>query len=444
MDMTYEWVGPQASVMRMEPLTGVPLEGDNAFDARRVTGYQLLVTTSGAGVLYIDPARIVAPEDRERIGFVRHNAVKNIWERVPSTVESDQRFRIASGGGGLYALTLNVLSESRYVDDAVSTFPGWFAAVQDRNSNLRQLANIPASVFEDIATGLSEARRRAVLDAIPLDLVHRTFRYEADGLDRVEGLVVKEEKMGQTNTLIVTEDLAELYYAQFTGIILLDRTRATLHRLESEGTIYVEGSVDGTLFQRALTGRWVNVFNDFDEIGLQFGLPRLDGEDNVTYRDRLKSLFTHPGNATRFGLLREVARRSGGFVTVKWTNPSKAFVVSNPNGRAYRHEDVTLDGQPVETEPMPDGGFVIKPTNSMTPHEVVFYYGGDSYTLGKERLDERGMATQEDMESYERWRQEAPVLYGGIRYGRQEWDMVNEESLLEIMSVTDNNMEGWD
>lgn len=443
MDMTYEWVGPQASVMRMQPLTGVPLEGDNAFDARRVTGYQLLVATTGAGVLYINTARIVAPEDRKRIGFVRHNSVKNIWERVPSTLESDGRHRIQSSGGGLYGLTLNVLSESRYVDDAVSTFPGWFAAVTDRNSNLRQLANIPASVFEDIAVGLSEARQRAVLNAIPVELIHETFRYETDGLDRIEGLVVKEEKMGQTDTLIVTEDLAELYYAQFP-IILLDRRRSMLHRLESEGVITVEGTIEGEPFKKTLNGKWESVFNEFDEVGLQFGLPRLKREDNIEYRNRMKSLFTHPGNATRFGLLREISRRSGKFVTLLWADPSKALVIGNPEGRTYQYDDVMMDGEPVKTEPMPDGGFVIKPTNSMVPHEVVFYYGGESYTLGKERLDERGVATSIDQESYMRWREMAPVLYGGIKYDRQEWDIANEESLLEIMPPTDQNMEGWE
>lgn len=439
----YEWVGPQANVVRMTPLTGVPLEGDNAFDARRVTGYQLLVTTSGAGALYVDPARLVSPEDRARIGFVKHSPTRNRWERIIST-EEDGRHRIAITTGGLYAMTLNVLSESRYVDDAVSTFPGWYAAVEDRNSNLRQLANIPASVFEDITEGLSEARRRATLEAIPSELIWRTFRYESDGLDRIESIVVKEEKNGQTTTLSTTEDVGELYYTEHSDVILHDRSRSVIHRLSNEGEVLVEGIVDGQPFSKRLNGRWVNIFNEFDEIGLLFGLPRLENEDNHEYRNRIRTLFTHPGDATKYGIVREIARRVGNFTTLRWVNTDRALMITNPEGRAYCIEDVTLDGEVIKTEPMPDGGFVIPPTNSMTPHEVVFHWGTETYTLGRHRLDEHGRATNDDLDGYRRWAIEAPVLYGGIRFDRQEWDMVNDESLIELMPVTDQKMERWD
>lgn len=440
---SYEWAGGEATITRMSPLNGVPLAESGPFDSRRVTGYQLLITTSEPGVLYIDPSNIIAPEDRNRIGLVRHNPSENKWESVVFTEES-RRLRVEVPISGLYALTINVLSESRYVDDAVSTFPSWFAAVMDRNSNLRQLANIPASVFEDISEGLSEAKRRVVLQSIPAELIWRTFRYEMDGLDRIEDIVVEEEQQGQFISLTVSEQVEDLYFNTQTGLLLLDRNRAVLHRLDSENSIRVKGKLDGEPFEKTINGKWVKVFNAFDEFGLQFGLPRLEEEDNTNYRDRMRTLFTHPGNATKYGVLREIARRTGKFMTVRWVNTSQPFIVTNEEARTYCHEDVTVDGVVVEAEVMPDGGVMIPATNSMTVHEVVLHWGVEAYTLGRHRLDERGLAMKQDEESYEIWRQTAPILYGGIQFDRHEWDMVNQESLIEIMPPTDQKMEGWD
>ncbi|MBA4293733.1 hypothetical protein C0431_12295 [bacterium] len=441
MDNTIEWSGPEATITRMNPLAGVPLEEGGAFDGRRVTGYQFLVTTSGQGHAYINLSNVVAPEDRGRVGFVKHSAARGKWETVPFTIEG-ARYRIPSSGG-LYALTLNTLSESRYVDDAVSTFPGWFAGVLDRNSNLRQLANIPASIFEDIAEGLSEVLKRTRLDSIPLEIVHETYRYEMDGLDLIEGLEVKEEKSGVIITLNVTEDLAQLYYDPVGDVVLLDRKRSVMHRLKSDGPIHLQGMIREERVDKVLDGKWTPVFNEFDEIGLQFGLPRLNGEDNGRYRERMETLFTHPGNATKYGIMREVARRTGNFKKVRWVNPYHPLVVHNPMGLNIAREDVSVDGKIMKVSMLPDGGFMIHPTNDPRGHEVVFHWGAEAYTLHPSRFTETGVPSQVDIESYEKWDIAAPVLYGGIRYDRQEWDMVNDESLIETMPELDNKMERW-
>lgn len=443
MKESHTWVGPEATVVRMAPLTGIPLEGDSAFDARRMTGYQLLVTTSGEGQLYIDPSRLVSPEDRKRIGFVKHSAVRNRWERIPSTEENGMH-RIKVVSGGLFGMTLNVLSESRYVDDAVSTFPGWYAGVTDRNSKLRQLANIPALIFEDITEGLSEVARCARLETLPYDLVSGTYRYEMDGLDRIEGLTVSSEKDGVVNAVYVTEEPESFYYTQLMDVVLHDKGRSVLHRMSDGGELIIQGTIDGDPVEKRLTGRWVKVFNEFDEIGLLYGLPRIEGEENVDYYQRIRTIFSHPGDATRYGIMRETARRLGNFQTIRWVSTDKALVITNPEGRAYCTDDVTVDGKVIQTERMPDGGFVIPPTKSSTPHEVVFHWGVETYRLGRHRLDETARATEQDMESYRMWELQAPVLFGGIRFDRQEWDMVNDESLIELMPATDQKMEGWD
>jgi hypothetical protein len=60
----------------------------------------------------------------------------------------------------------------------------------------------------------------------------------------------------------------------------------------------------------AVQEKW-NIWNCFDEIGLLLGLPRIPGEKNKTYKDRLTDVYAHPADATYQGLVNGVSRELG-------------------------------------------------------------------------------------------------------------------------------------
>lgn len=53
------------------------------------------------------------------------------------------------------------------------------------------------------------------------------------------------------------------------------------------------------------------VWNHFDEIGLVLGTPRLPGENNRDYRERLRDVFKHMGNSSVQGLINGLSRDLG-------------------------------------------------------------------------------------------------------------------------------------
>jgi len=54
-----------------------------------------------------------------------------------------------------------------------------------------------------------------------------------------------------------------------------------------------------------------NIWNCFDEFGLLLGLPRILGEKNADYKERLLDVYTNPANSTYSGLINGISRELG-------------------------------------------------------------------------------------------------------------------------------------
>lgn len=439
----YEWVGVAATIGRVLMAENIPVSKREGFFGAVVTPFQLSIQLTGQGVLYVDPERLTSPEERHRVVFLRYNATTNRWDEFPFTME-DGRWRLAVTRAGIYAMAINRLKESLYTEEAVSGFPSWYAARSDRNSNMRQFANVAAGLLFDVKASVDEIQRRAMLSELPETMPSSTVRYPLTEIDALEEVVVKAERNGIYESIPQAESTGLFLYDKTGGTWLLDKGRAVIHLMDGPAEILVEGMLDGKPFSKVLKGERKDFFNDFDEIGLQFGLTRIKNESNKRYRQRIMTLFSHPGNATMLGVKREIARRAGEFRTVVWADDRVGLLVGNITGRRYATDDVTVDGEKVDVSVQADGGFLIRPTGLGVRRTVVYYTEPGAYLLGKERATEVGTMSETDAVSYATWKEEAPVLYGGVRYDRQEWDMVNDEALVEWMPRTDSDMGRWD
>lgn len=443
MTTNYRWVGPQATIDKVKMPDGILVTVLDSFRAEEVTPFQLSVVVTGEGELFIDHATMVSHKDIHRTGFVRYNSATNKWDEFPFTREGES-FRLKIKTTGIYAMTLNPLAESAYVEEAVSTFPEWYAGRSDKKSNLRRLANVPAALLNDASEDMKKILADTRLLSIPLGTPSSTVRYAVAELGEIDGLKVGEMRQGVYHELKAADDVEDFFYDPTSERYLIDTRRAVIHRMHEEGELVVEGTLSGRQLTRAVTGVRTDLFNAFDEIGLQFGLARIKGESNERYRDRMLTLFSHPGNATKQGVEREIARRVGDFVRVEWGDDRIGLLVSNPEGHTFAMNDVKVDGEDVLVFPQADGGFLIRPTNLGKKRDVVYYKKAETFMLGKDGALEDGTMSDRYKELYAIWAEEAPVLYGGVKYDRQEWDMVSDEGLVEWMPRTDSTMERWD
>lgn len=78
-----------------------------------------------------------------------------------------------------------------------------------------------------------------------------------------------------------------------------------------------------------------DVWGVYDEIGLLLGCPRLQGERNMEYRERLYDVFKNPGNSTRNGLGNYISRSLGipkESVRIEELNEEFVSSLINPDG----------------------------------------------------------------------------------------------------------------
>ena len=102
-----------------------------------------------------------------------------------------------------------------------------------------------------------------------------------------------------------------------------------------------------------------NVWNCFDEFGLILGLPRIPGEKNKEYKDRLLDVYKNPSNSTYEGMKRGISRELGldyNSISVErlsdLLNPDYAGNLLNSDGNALgtpleKYADEVYDHNPM-------------------------------------------------------------------------------------------------
>jgi hypothetical protein len=77
----------------------------------------------------------------------------------------------------------------------------------------------------------------------------------------------------------------------------------------SSGSLKLSFNIDRIDFVNTPAPR--NIFNQFDELGLIIGLPRLTGEKNIDYKRRLFDVYRHKASSTYTGLINGITREFG-------------------------------------------------------------------------------------------------------------------------------------
>ena len=72
------------------------------------------------------------------------------------------------------------------------------------------------------------------------------------------------------------------------------------------------------------------VFNELDSHGLTLGLPRLAGERNAEYKQRLLDVFVNRANSSYLGLIYGITRELGLSLTKEFT-----ITPTNPTDNPY-------------------------------------------------------------------------------------------------------------
>jgi hypothetical protein len=173
--------------------------------------------------------------------------------------------------------------------------------------------------FEDVRFYLDEVLSNQYIDTVDLSQVDITYKVpvalptvlDMDAIDTVVG------RKGDINYPIQLVSALKEFYSSSEELdtCIIDRNQGLVYirprkelilsnKMSPFDSVKINGAAHFELILH-------HVWNAVDEFGLLFGLQRLYGEQNASFRGRIKDIFVNPGNATIGGLVNALSRELG-------------------------------------------------------------------------------------------------------------------------------------
>lgn len=215
-------------------------------------------------------------------------------------------------------------------------FPKWTNIYKDQHSTGAQFLNIFGLQYEDIEFYLQYALDNYYIgtaDMRQIDIIYKSvipssltkedlFFFSGGGLRLNEMDSLKKFFEGIDVRFLETKEVfyPNPYYVDWERKVVYFKKAYNPNDTFPEGSVYMtltnnEGEI---IFEHQLPQMIHHVWNFFDEFGLLLDTPRLYGEKNREYKERLLDVFRHPANASKRGLEHLMARELGLWKEVKW------------------------------------------------------------------------------------------------------------------------------
>lgn len=197
-----------------------------------------------------------------------------------------------------------------------------------------------------------------------------------------------------------------------------------------------------------------HVWNFFDEFGLLLNTPRLPGERNKDYKERILDVFKNKSNATGEGLLNGIARELGIRKNTTWKDSSQDFIIKEPMVVVNM---IKVNGKKVDTKDIfftSKDYVVIKAKEDIPNNSIVSYVTGlEMHTFNKEHdnvfkqqlYNVDGTATNLFKYYADLIKQRIPIEWGQFKWNEGYWDTGNIETGGQgcLPSLYDGNIIGF-
>lgn len=337
----------------------------------------------------------------------------------------------------------------------MKNLPSWFRMRKDPNAIGAQFLNITGLQFDDIQFYLQYAFDNYFIDTVDInaaDVIYkatlpssltpedRIFCY-AEGIKMEESKSLKEFLRGFSANHLPHK---EIFYDRPCYI---DWVRKLIYVKQAYdvSTDYPEGMIELTLrnaegnvtLRTPLPTSIHHVWNFFDEFGLLLDTPRLYGEKNAEYKERLLDVFRNPANSTRRGLQNHLARELGLTNKLVWHDGSIDLILKSSNiitdtilvgGTLWDMKNTYIDASDrlvLKGDPKMEG----------ISREVKYVAGIEMHTF----FDKRDTAFQKELYSIDRIAtpmlqyyvdvitNEVPVMWDQFVWNESFWDIAQKD-----------------
>lgn len=242
--------------------------------------------------------------------------------------------------------------------------PYWMKMKKDPNSIGTQFLNVMGLELEDVEYLLDYATKQFYIGTVDLNQVDQV--YKATIPEIPSGLTVqffgdsfqlqKARNLTEFLTALETDTLhnPEVFY-QNPYYLDLERRLVYVRRPYGEVdhppfgfiTMVVMDDSGQIILREELELTLHPVWNFLDEFGLLLNCPRLYGERNAEYKERILDVFRFPANSSRRGLLNGIARDLGMVEQVVWIDGAQDLPLRHAN---VNEDSILVDGSPWPAE----------------------------------------------------------------------------------------------
>lgn len=238
--------------------------------------------------------------------------------------------------------------------------PYWFKMKKDPNAIGAQFLNVIGMELQEVKDLLDYASRQFYIGTVDLgqvDIVYKaTVPIIPEGFTATffggEFQLEQAPNLTEFLTALATDTLhnPEIYYQ---NPYYMDVERRVVYVRQPYGeaetpphgfvSLIVTDAEGRTITVEDLALRMHPVWNFLDEFGLLLDTPRLYGERNAEYKERLLAVFEFPANSSRRGLLNGLARDLSQISSMEWLDGSRDMAL--PHARVIA-ETITVDRRP--------------------------------------------------------------------------------------------------
>ena len=178
-----------------------------------------------------------------------------------------------------------------------------------------------------------------------------------------------------------------------------------------------------------------HVWNYFDEFGALLSCPRLYGEKNYDYKERILDVFKNPANSTKIGLMNGISRELGIRKHKTWIDTSEDYIIKDAMVIANQIKVNNVLIPEDEVFITPEGYLVLKAINTKEEAEVSYVSGLEIKALtdrsnnkfNNETLKANRMPTDLMLKYIKNIKDNSSILWDDFKYNESAWVKDTEE-----------------
>lgn len=345
---------------------------------------------------------------------------------------------------------------AKYTTKILKNLPTWFKMRRDPlNSVGSQFLNVTGLEYDDMEFILNYATAQTHIDTIDVGQIDMVYKAVLPpSIKTGDRVIVSAESfvLEYSNNLVefFSSDNSslkpEVFYAN-PYLIDFDKRLAYVKKPYNPSdtdkygkvlvTIYDKNSPTESYYEEEIPLQLHHVWNFFDEFGMLVNTPRLLGERNSEYKERILDVFKNVSNASKDGLFNGIARELGIRINKVWQDTTKDFVITEP---MVTLNEIKINGEFVNIEDIfftSDTDIIIKNRDNKYSNlaEVTYVSGIEMHTFHNRkdiRLYNQLYTIEETATDLFRYyvdliKQRVPTDWGKFRWNEGYWDITDEK-----------------